>query len=121
MTSTAPRQSITTLPAPASNGSVPADHPTDPVRRARRAQPVSAPQRDIRRRAAQPGSQSALWLRLLALALVTIAFVLPRWEELDRMVTPDEPIWLARSANDASRYFGIPSERAVEVGTQIAV
>ena len=99
MTSTAPRQSITTLPAPASNGSVPADHPTDPVRRARRAQPVSAPQRDIRRRAAQPGSQSALWLRLLALALVTIAFVLPRWEELDRMVTPDEPIWLARSAN----------------------
>src|SRR4051812_10731587 len=26
-------------------------------------------------------------------------------------------IWLARAANDASQYFGIPSGRAVEVGT----
>jgi KUP system potassium uptake protein len=39
---------------------------------------------------------------------------MPRWQ--DRLF-----IWLARSANDASRYFGIPSGRAVEVGTQIAV
>src|SRR3954453_3025020 len=39
---------------------------------------------------------------------------MPRWQ--DRLF-----IWLARSANDASRYFGIPSERAVEVGPQIAV
>lgn len=59
----------------------------------------TAPKRDARRRAARTGSQSALWLRLLALILVTLAFVLPRWTELDRMVTPDEPIWLARSAN----------------------
>ncbi len=59
----------------------------------------TAPKRDARRRAARTGSQSALWMRLLALALVTLAFVLPRWFELDRMVTPDEPIWLARSAN----------------------
>lgn len=99
MTSTAPRQSITTLPAPASNGSALADPSTVPIHRERRAQPVSAPRRAARRRAALPGSQSALWLRLLALAFVTIAFVLPRWEALDRMVTPDEPIWFARSAN----------------------
>ena len=38
----------------------------------------------------------------------------PRWQ--DRLF-----IRLARSANDASQYFGIPSGRAVEVGTQIAV
>ena len=63
-----------------------------------RATPT-APQRDSRRTANRTGSQSALWLRLLALALVTLTFVLPRWLELDRMVTPDEPIWLARSAN----------------------
>jgi KUP system potassium uptake protein len=39
---------------------------------------------------------------------------MPRWQ--DRLF-----IWLARSANDASQYFGIPSGRAVEVGTQITV
>jgi hypothetical protein len=102
MTNTAPRQSITTLPGAASNGSAPAGSPVVPVvpvHRERRSQPISAAQRTARRRAAQPGSQAALWLRLLALALVAIAFALPRWEELDRMVTPDEPIWLARSAN----------------------
>lgn len=43
--------------------------------------------------------ETALWLRLLALAFVIVAFALPRFSELDRMVTPDEPIWLARSAN----------------------
>lgn len=58
-----------------------------------------APLRDARRRAAQPGSGAALWIRLLALVAVTAAFLLPRWLELDHMVTPDEPIWLARSAN----------------------
>ncbi len=41
----------------------------------------------------------ALWLRLSMLVLVVCAFVVPRITELDRMVTPDEPIWLARSAN----------------------
>jgi KUP system potassium uptake protein len=39
---------------------------------------------------------------------------MPRWQ--DRLF-----IWLARSANDASQYFRIPSARAVEVGTQITV
>ena len=39
---------------------------------------------------------------------------MPRWQE--RLF-----IWLARAANDASQYFGIPSGRAVEVGTQTTV
>ena len=39
---------------------------------------------------------------------------MPRWQE--RLF-----IRLARSANDASQYFGIPSGRAVEVGTQVTV
>jgi len=65
----------------------------------RRTRAVTAPRRDTRRQFARIGSQTALWLRLLALALVTVAFALPRIAELDRMVTPDEPIWLARSAN----------------------
>ena len=40
--------------------------------------------------------------------------VMPAWQ--DKLF-----IWLARSANDASQYFGIPSGRAVEVGTQVTV
>jgi KUP system potassium uptake protein len=39
---------------------------------------------------------------------------MPRWQ--DRMF-----IWLARSANDATDYFQIPSDRVVEVGTQVTV
>jgi len=39
---------------------------------------------------------------------------MPRWQ--DKLF-----IWLARSANDASQYFQIPTGRAVEVGTQVAV
>ena len=39
---------------------------------------------------------------------------MPRWQE--RLF-----IWLARAANDASQYFGIPSGRAVEVGTQTTI
>jgi KUP system potassium uptake protein len=39
---------------------------------------------------------------------------MPRWQE--RLF-----IGLARSANDASRYFGIPSGRVIELGAQIAV
>lgn len=39
---------------------------------------------------------------------------MPRWQ--DRLF-----IALARSADDASRYFGIPSDRAVEIGMQVKV
>jgi KUP system potassium uptake protein len=39
---------------------------------------------------------------------------MPRWQ--DRLF-----VGLARSANDASQHFGIPTGRAVEVGTQITV
>ncbi|MCC6673667.1 MAG: hypothetical protein IT339_00610, partial [Thermomicrobiales bacterium] len=53
----------------------------------RRTGAIAAPRRDTRRQLARTGSQTALWLRLLALALVTIAFALPRVAELDRMVT----------------------------------
>ena len=30
-------------------------------------------------------------------------------------------IWLARNADDASHYFRLPTDRVVEVGTQITV
>ena len=39
---------------------------------------------------------------------------MPRWQ--DRLF-----IGLARSANDATNYFQIPTERVVEVGTQVAI
>jgi KUP system potassium uptake protein len=39
---------------------------------------------------------------------------MPRWQE--RLF-----IWLAGSAQDATTYFQIPSDRVVEIGTQIAV
>ena len=39
---------------------------------------------------------------------------MPRWQE--RLF-----IWLAGSAEDATEYFRIPSDRVVEVGTQVAV
>ena len=39
---------------------------------------------------------------------------MPRWQ--DRLF-----IALARSANDATSYFQIPTERVVEVGTQVAI
>jgi KUP system potassium uptake protein len=39
---------------------------------------------------------------------------MPRWQE--RLF-----IGLARSANDASQYFGIPAGRVIEVGAQVAV
>ena len=39
---------------------------------------------------------------------------MPRWQELIF-------IGLARSANDANQYFGIPSGRVIEVGAQITV
>ena len=39
---------------------------------------------------------------------------MPRWQ--DKLF-----IALARSSDDASRYFSIPSGRAVEIGTQITI
>jgi len=39
---------------------------------------------------------------------------MPRWQ--DRMF-----ITLARSANDATDYFQIPTDRVVEVGTQVNI
>jgi KUP system potassium uptake protein len=39
---------------------------------------------------------------------------MPRWQE--RLF-----IGLARSANDASQYFGIPAGRVIEVGAQVTV
>ena len=43
--------------------------------------------------------QRAVWWRLLGLAVVLIAVWVPRGTDLNRVVTPDEPLWLARSAN----------------------
>jgi KUP system potassium uptake protein len=39
---------------------------------------------------------------------------MPRWQ--DRFF-----VWLARRGNDASAYFQIPADRAVEVGTQVVI
>jgi KUP system potassium uptake protein len=39
---------------------------------------------------------------------------MPRWQ--DRLF-----IMIARGANDATDYFQIPTDRVVEVGTQVAV
>jgi KUP system potassium uptake protein len=39
---------------------------------------------------------------------------MPRWQE-------QLFIWLARTAEDATTYFKIPTDRVVEVGTQVAI
>ena len=39
---------------------------------------------------------------------------MPRWQDL-LFIT------LARSANDATDYFQVPTERVVEVGTQVRI
>ncbi len=66
----------------------------------RRTGRIRAPRRDKRRAAdAETGWSKPLLWRVVALLVVLLAFVAPRLTELDRMVTPDEPIWLARSAN----------------------
>jgi KUP system potassium uptake protein len=39
---------------------------------------------------------------------------MPRWQ--DRLF-----IWLARSSSDASQYFKIPTDRVIEVGTQVVI
>ncbi|MBX3071074.1 MAG: glycosyltransferase family 39 protein [Thermomicrobiales bacterium] len=61
---------------------------------------VLAPRRERKRGEAQDAgwSKPVAW-RVAALLLLAATFLLPRIVELDRMVTPDEPIWLARSAN----------------------
>ena len=69
------------------------------IRTSPRSLPLTAPKRDRRRRPSATGSQFPLVWRLAALALILAVFLFPRLYELDRMVTPDEPIWLARSAN----------------------
>ena len=45
---------------------------------------------------------------------VTSRSEMPRWQE--RLF-----IWLARTAEDATTYFKIPTDRVVEVGTQVAI
>ena len=66
----------------------------------RRAGRVTAPRRDQRKAASEPVGWAKPWLwRIAALVLVSVAFLFPRLSEVDRLVTPDEPIWLARSAN----------------------
>jgi KUP system potassium uptake protein len=52
----------------------------------------------LSRRALRPGARSAM----------------PQWQ--DRLF-----IWLTRRATDASAYFKIPTDRAVEVGTQVVI
>ena len=44
----------------------------------------------------------------------TMKSEMPRWQELLF-------IWLAGRAEDATEYFRIPSDRVVEVGTQVMV
>jgi KUP system potassium uptake protein len=44
----------------------------------------------------------------------TMKSEMPRWQE--RLF-----IWLARKSEDATEYFQIPTDRVVEVGTQVAV
>ncbi len=85
----------------AGKDSAPGDAVNRPVRRLpRRDGPVTAPRRDRRRRHdADVGWSTPLAWRLVALVLLTVVFLYPRLSSLDRLVTPDEPIWLARSAN----------------------
>ena len=56
---------------------------------------------------------TSFFLSRRALKPATHSFM-PRWQ--DRLF-----IWLARSANDATDYFQIPTDRVVEVGTQVTV
>lgn len=65
----------------------------------RRSQPVRAPRRDTVRELTVTGDRAPIWWRLVALLIIVGATILPRWIDVDRLVTPDEPIWLARSAN----------------------
>jgi hypothetical protein len=61
---------------------------------------VRAPRRYRRRQEqARTGWSAPRWHRVLALIVVLVAFLAPRVNGLDRLVTPDEPLWLARSAN----------------------
>ena len=50
----------------------------------------------------------------LAASIAGIQPLLPRWQRKFYMI-------LARNADDASDYFSIPSNRVVEIGTQVAI
>ena len=53
-----------------------------------------------RQRITLAGSERLGWLVNLALAVLLLALLLiPRLRDLDALVTPDEPLWVARSAN----------------------
>ena len=74
-----------------------------------------------------PKAIPALKKRGLKLDVMQTSFFLSR-RMLKRAAHSDMPawqdglfIWLARRAHDASAYFHIPSDRAVEVGTQIGI
>jgi hypothetical protein len=61
---------------------------------------LTAPRRDQRRAVLDAVGWDKPWTwRIAALVVVMAAFLAPRLSEVDRLVTPDEPIWLARSAN----------------------
>lgn len=40
-----------------------------------------------------------LWVEILAVMVIALAIFIPRVLKLDQFVTPDEPLWLTRSAN----------------------
>jgi hypothetical protein len=99
-----PSERPTPLGTPAPNRRD-ADGGTNPLKQRRvpvsrqRNHPVRAPRRDRARELVRSGHDVALWWRLAALVIIVGALLIPRWLEVDRLVTPDEPIWLARSAN----------------------
>lgn len=47
----------------------------------------------------QVTEKKRLWLEILALVVITLAIFIPRVLKLDQFVTPDEPLWITRSAN----------------------
>ncbi|CAN5674486.1 hypothetical protein BH23CHL5_BH23CHL5_17790 [soil metagenome] len=70
------------------------------IGRTRRLGRVTAPRRARRPQAADDvGWSKPIAWRVLGLFFILAIFLGPRLHDLDRLVTPDEPIWLARSAN----------------------
>jgi hypothetical protein len=43
--------------------------------------------------------QQKLWVEVLAVVVIALAIFIPRVLKLDQFVTPDEPLWITRSAN----------------------
>ena len=88
------------MSVPATSESVLSDTTLARFPMSRRTGKVTAPRRDRRQVAPdETGWSKPIWWRVLALLIVVSVFLAPRISELDRLVTPDEPIWLARSAN----------------------